>query len=44
MHLCRFGFKADYKAWTSHGKRLVNSHVKGGCDRDLVKLTVCMKG
>lgn len=33
IHLCRFGFKDDYKIWTSHGEGLVNSdQVDGGHD------------
>jgi hypothetical protein len=32
MHLCRFGFKDNYKTWTSHGEGLVNSHGEGRHD------------
>ena len=30
MHLCRFGFKEDYKIWTAHGEGLIDSSIEGG--------------
>jgi len=30
MHLCRFGFKEDYKIWTTHGEGLIDSSIEGG--------------
>jgi len=32
MHLCRNGFKEDYRIWTAHGEGLDCTYVQGGHD------------
>jgi hypothetical protein len=35
MHLCRVGFKEDYRIWTAHGEGLAGTYVEGGHDESL---------
>jgi len=37
MHLCRVGFKEDYRVWTSHGEGPANTYVEGGHGENFVE-------
>ena len=43
MHLCRVGFKEDYKIWIAHGEGLDSTYVEGGHDDSFLKLTAWTK-